>query len=63
MSKHFNDENVLDILNESTCFISDSSDDCENDITVADAAVDENGEVEEKAKATPTITVALFGRT
>lgn len=45
MSKHLTEENVLDIINESDeCLISDSnddSDDCEDDIAVADAAVDE----------------------
>jgi hypothetical protein len=52
MSKHLNEENVLGIINESDeCLISDSSDDsgdCEDDIAVDDAAVDEeNCEVEE----------------
>jgi hypothetical protein len=48
MSKQLNEENVLDILNESDmCLISDNSDDsddCANDIAVAD---EENSEVEE----------------
>jgi hypothetical protein len=52
MSKHLTEENVLDILNESDeCLISDSiddSDNCEDDIAVADAAVDEeDSDVEE----------------
>jgi hypothetical protein len=50
-SRHLNEENVLDILNEPDEYlISDSSDviddneDCEDDITVADAADDEEGQ-------------------
>jgi hypothetical protein len=55
MSKHLNEENVLDILNESDeCLINDSSgdtDDCEDDIAVPDSAVDEeNSEVEEEGQ-------------
>jgi hypothetical protein len=55
MSKHLNEENVLDILNESDeHLISDSSDDntdCEDDIVVADPAGDEeNSEVQEEGQ-------------
>lgn len=51
-SKHLNEENVLDIINESDrCHInksSDDSDDFEDDIAQADAAIDEeNSKVEE----------------
>jgi hypothetical protein len=56
MSKHLNEENVLDILNKlDKCLISDSSDDktddCENDIAVVDSVVDEgNIEVEDAVR-------------
>jgi hypothetical protein len=54
--KHLNEEKVLDILNESDkCLISDSSDDtedCEDDIAVADSVVDEeNSQVEEEGQS------------
>jgi hypothetical protein len=74
ISKLLKEEIVLDILKESDkCVISDSSDDgddgdnCEDDIAVADTAVDEEARWRKKAKviflATLTITVVLFGRT
>jgi hypothetical protein len=71
-STHLNEENILDILNKSDgCIISGSSDDtddCEGDITVAEAAVNkQNSEVEEESQGHSLgdtySNSSLYGRT
>jgi hypothetical protein len=49
-SKHLKEEIALNILNESDKYGIDDSDNCEDDITVADAAFDEDSQVEKEGQ-------------